>query len=80
MSIRILFFGATASITGTREIELPFSEDIAAASALFDKVTSSYPELLKHKLLMSINQQYAVDDQMVHDGDEVAVFTAVSGG
>ena len=45
-----------------------------------DLVQSEYPALKGHKLLFSINQQYANGDEIIRDGDELAIFTAVSGG
>jgi molybdopterin synthase sulfur carrier subunit len=77
--IRVLFFGATAAASGTRELTLDNAEPINA-SELFDQVRRSYPALESHQLLFAVNQAYAVGDEVVRDGDEVAVFTAVSGG
>jgi len=36
--------------------------------------------LRSHKLLVAVNQEYAGDAMPLKDGDEVAIFTAVSGG
>ena len=79
MPISCLFFGATADITAKRQIEI---ESAAAVSAreIFDQLMTDYPRLASHRLLFSINQQYSNGDEIVHDGDELAVFTAVSGG
>lgn len=79
MTARVLFFGATADIAGRREIELSVSVGLTAASAV-NKVIESIPRLAGHKLHISLNQQYAKGDEVVSDGDEIAIFTAVSGG
>ena len=79
MAARILFFGATADIAGRREIEISVPTALTASSALND-VLRLIPGLATHKLHISINQQYATGDEVIHDGDEVAIFTAVSGG
>ena len=79
MRVQILFFGATAAITGHRRFELE-SPDGSPASGLFDKLLAEYPRLVAHKLHFSINQQFATGEEIVHDGDELAIFTAVSGG
>ncbi len=77
--MRLLLFGATAEIVGKREIELTIESNSSVEVALA-RVLQKFPRLANHKLLFSINQQYASDDQIVRDGDELAIFTAVSGG
>jgi molybdopterin converting factor small subunit len=79
MSIRILFFGATSSITGKRQIALELNETLNAQQ-IFDQLIAEYPSLAAHRLLFSVNQQYATGAEPLKDGDELAIFTAVSGG
>ena len=79
MKIRVLFFGATADETGEREIEFSLSENVNANQA-FAEIVAKYPRLKNHKLLFAVNQEYASGEEIVKDGDELAVFTAVSGG
>lgn len=79
MSIRVLFFGATAEITGERA--LTFDPPGSATSGnVFESVLARYPSLSSHRLLYSVNQTYASGEESVADGDELAIFTAVSGG
>ncbi len=79
MKVQVLFFGATAEETGEREIEVSLAENIQANEA-FAEIVGKYPRLKSHKLLFAINQEYASGDEIVKDGDELAIFTAVSGG
>ncbi len=79
MGIQVLFFGATAEATGKRQITVEVPKDSKAKSA-FDKMLSEYPQLTSHRLHFSINQQFATGDEILQDGDEVAIFSAVSGG
>jgi len=79
MKIAVLFFGATASEVGERQLELDLSGPVTA-KACFDELLKTYPQLNKHKLLFSRNQEYATGQETLQDGDELAVFTAVSGG
>jgi len=79
MKVSVLFFGATADETGAREINLEFSDN-AKASDAFGEIVNKYPRLAQHKLLFAVNQEYASGDEIINDGDELAVFTAVSGG
>jgi len=79
MKIRVLFFGATADETGKRSIEFPLDTGRQARSA-FKEILDKFPPLQKHKLLFAVNQEYVADDHILSDGDELAIFTAVSGG
>jgi molybdopterin converting factor small subunit len=79
MRVSVLFFGATADEVGAREIDLEFGEDATADDA-FREIVGKYPRLANHKLLFAVNQEYASGDEVIRDGDELAVFTAVSGG
>ena len=79
LKIRVLFFGATADVAGTRAMQLELPADASTGDAL-ESLIDRYPALASHKLLYSINQTYAKGDERLKDEDELAVFTAVSGG
>jgi molybdopterin converting factor small subunit len=79
VNVRVLFFGATAGVTGERAIDLSLP-DHARSQAAFDQLLTRFPNLTKHKLLFSLNQNYATGNEVMNDGDELAIFTAVSGG
>lgn len=83
MKVKVLFFGATADSVGEREVEISLEEAINAGSA-FTQILEEFPGLRKnHKeksLLFAINQEYADGSEIIKQGDELAVFTAVSGG
>ena len=79
MKVQVLFFGATADETGEREIEISLAENVKANRA-FAKIVENFPQLKNHKLLFALNQEYVGGDEIIKDGDELAVFTAVSGG
>lgn len=79
MKAQVLFFGATADITGNRRVDVELPSDAKAAD-VFEKLTIDYPMLAKHRLHFSVNQQFATGDEILNDGDELAIFTAVSGG
>jgi molybdopterin converting factor small subunit len=76
MSLSVLFFGATASIVGSRKIETSAS----TSAELLHNILAEYPRLASHKLLVAVNQDYAPESVPLRDGDEVAIFTPVSGG
>jgi len=83
MKVRVLFFGATADTVGERQIEFTVNTGIKADEAL-DRILDQFPSLKeshkKSSLLFSINQEYSSGSELIRDGDELAIFTAVSGG
>lgn len=79
MNVKVLFFGATADSTGEREISFVIRDDSQARQILLS-IVEKYPKLSSHNLLFSINQEYSYGDEILSDGDELAIFTAVSGG
>ena len=82
MKVKVLFFGATAAAVGEREIEFGLDENLKAEQ-VFTEILDAFPNLKKsfaNSLLFSLNQEYANGDEIVRGGDELAIFTAVSGG
>ena len=79
MKVSVLFFGQTAEIVGEREVEMSF-DNSTKASVAFANIVEKYPRLSENKLLFAVNQTYANGDEIINNGDELAVFTAVSGG
>ena len=79
MKVQVLFFGATAEAVGEREIEFDLAENVKANQA-FAEIVKAYPQLGQHKLLFAVNQEYAQNNLSIKSGDELAIFTAVSGG
>lgn len=79
MVAQVLFFGATADIAGMRNMEIDIGYETSAATVLKD-ISERFPTMSSHKLKLSINQEYAIGDEIIHHGDELAIFAAVSGG
>jgi molybdopterin converting factor small subunit len=81
MKVQVLFFGATAEAVGEREISLDLPDRAETkADAAFQQILADYPALKNHKLLFAVNQEYAGGGETIKNGDELAIFTAVSGG
>jgi len=79
MKVQVLFFGATADATGKREIEIDLAEETKAEN-VFRGIVRDFPQLETHSLLFTVNQEYASGEEIIRNGDELAVFTHVSGG
>ena len=83
MQVNVLFFGATAEEAGTAKAEIDLEDGIRAETAL-TLILDRYPKLTASRdrgsLLFAVNEEYAKGDEVIREGDELAVFTAVSGG
>lgn len=82
MKVRVLFFGVTADAVGEREVEFELDEKPRANQA-FKNILAEFPNLEKDfgkTLLFSVNEEYANGDELINNGDEIGIFTAVSGG
>lgn len=79
MPVKVLFFGAVADLAGKRRQEIDVA-DGELASTVFGRILVENTKLAAHKLHFSVNQQFATGNEVVNNGDELAVFTAVSGG
>lgn len=77
--VKILFFGATTDIVGSREIEKGHKVGLTVGG-LLEQIKQANPGLSQHKLLVALNEEYVTPETTVNDGDTLAVFTAVSGG
>jgi molybdopterin converting factor small subunit len=79
--VRVLLFAAAREIVGARDILLPVEESLRV-SDLKEQLGKRYPDLLgllKHSRV-SIDRQFACEDEMVHADSEVALIPPVSGG
>lgn len=81
MKVNVLFFGATSEATGQKEIEFEAAES-ERAEKVFGEILNTFPKLKDYgkSLLFSVNQEYSDGGELIKDGDELAIFTAVSGG
>ncbi|HUF02570.1 MAG TPA: MoaD/ThiS family protein [Aridibacter sp.] len=83
MKVTVLFFGATADEAGTVNTEFDLPADSSSEEA-FDTIISTFPGLTANRdrgdLLYALNREYVSGGEEIKEGDELAVFTAVSGG
>ena len=79
MRIRVLFFGATADEANSRVADI-FLDDNADVENAFHEVQKRFPRLKDRQFLFSVNEVYVDGKRELCDGDEVAIFTYVSGG
>jgi MoaE-MoaD fusion protein len=81
LTVSVLFFGAARDAVGREQIALNCDVDCTAGKA-FQKILSENPALNRFgkSLLLAVNQEYADQQRVLRDGDELAIFPPVSGG
>lgn len=77
MSVRVRFFASLRERLGRTEEEVAF-ESGDTAGRIWAKVTGE--AALPSHILIAVNQQYATEDSVVADGDEVAFLPPITGG
>lgn len=80
-SIKILFFAKLKEIVESSVIQLEIPADLTIAD--LKKILEEKYDGLKDvfpSVIVSVNQEFANDDEPLHNGDEVAFFPPVSGG
>lgn len=79
MKINILLFGATADIVGSRAFVHETDATVSVAD-VFKQLSAEFTQLSRHQLRCAINENWASPEDSLADNDELAIFTAVSGG
>jgi molybdopterin converting factor subunit 1 len=79
--VQVLLFSVLRDRVGTDA--LPVSLDTPATGTdLLDQLVAEYPSIEAYRSVvrLAVNQSYVPADTRLHDGDEVALITPVSGG
>lgn len=80
MKLKILAFGITKDIFGASEKELEVQGDLNVRQ-LKDLLEKDFPQFIKLKsYFIAVNEEYAEDNQIIIDTDEIAIIPPVSGG
>ncbi len=80
MRVRLISFGPWKAMfpAGGREVELPAGESVQAVLQMLHSEGAGESSL--RSAAVAVNQEYASRDQVLQDGDEVAILPPVSGG
>ncbi len=81
MRVRVLYFGVLKEIFGREDevLELKEGSDVAGLLAVY-RESGRAPGSLWESLAVAVNQEYARAENLLRDGDEVALLPPVSGG
>jgi MoaE-MoaD fusion protein len=81
MMVRILFFASLRERVGSRQaaVHIPQAITVKQFKEIIKKEFPVLNELVETSLI-SINREYAFDEDVIPDGAEIAIFPPVSGG
>lgn len=81
MKITVRYFASIREVVGRRE-EVREVTDGSTAGELVDTIVTEHPAVdgLRRTSRLMLNHAYADRDQVLHDGDELALIPPVSGG
>ncbi|AKK73962.1 molybdopterin converting factor [Chryseobacterium gallinarum] len=80
MKLKILAFGITKDIFGTSQQEITI-KDAITVQQLKSILEEEFPELKKlRSYFIAVNEEYAEEDRMITETDEIAIIPPVSGG
>jgi len=80
MKCRIKAFGVSKEIVGGKLLELELPEGYRV-SELKQELLQRFPQFADLKsLYIALNNEYALDDTILRDNDEIALIPPVSGG
>ena len=82
MKIKILLFGPLASRAGAGQITLSVEGFPVSCETLREEVARSHPDLAESLSVhrFAVNARFVGDEDVVREGDEVALIGMVSGG
>jgi MoaE-MoaD fusion protein len=81
IKITILLFGQAREMVGAASVAMEVAAPATVASA-FAALAAAHPQLaaMERSLLFAVNEEYAGREQVLRDGDHLAVLPPVSGG
>ncbi len=81
ITLKVLCFAAAREIVGVGELAWSIADGSTVATLRAD-LFERYPALAGHarSLRFAVNGEYAKDDRVLGEGDEVAVIPPVAGG
>jgi molybdopterin synthase sulfur carrier subunit len=79
--MQVILFGVSREIVGESELIINPAENIQTVGELKNWMKKKYPGLQKlSSLAVAVDSEYADDEQLIADKNEVALIPPVSGG
>ncbi len=80
--IRVLFFSVLRDLTGADQIDVAVEREGLTVADVIQLLYENHPRIEEwdSKLLIAVNGEFAERDDMLKDGDELALMPPVQGG
>lgn len=80
MKIQVLLFGIARDIVGSSKLTIDHGDQLDVKS-FKDILKAKYPKMNHLSYFkVAVNQEFAADDHILDEGDEIALIPPVSGG
>ncbi|MDA7920857.1 MoaD/ThiS family protein [Verrucomicrobiales bacterium] len=82
MKIKVLLFSLFRDICGSDELGFSFEGSEVLVSTFLESVYQKFPAMKEWdaKMLVAVNCEYSARNEVIKDGDEVALMPPVQGG
>jgi molybdopterin converting factor subunit 1 len=81
MQVKVLYFGVLKDVAGHRSAVMELAEGASVAELLaLHRSSGKAAASVWDSIAVAVNQEYARADDVLKDGDEVALLPPVSGG
>ena len=81
MRVRVLYFGVLKDVTGHSRVEMELKDGTSVAELLArHRGSAAAAGSIWDSIAVAVNQEYARVEDVLKDGDEVALLPPVSGG
>lgn len=80
MTVTVLLFASYADLVGTHQLSLDLTSGATAGDALGHVQTFPGADRLPANPLIAVNERYARRDQVLEEGDKLAIIPPVAGG
>jgi len=79
--VLVKFFASARDIVGKKDLKMEIEKNCRVKDVM-ENIFKEYPELkkLEDQLLISVNKDRTAKDEILKDGDEIAVMPPVTGG
>jgi sulfur-carrier protein len=77
MEVKVLFFGVLAEVTETR---CKYYRNVKSIGDLKHRIVDDFPEVVHYNYRISYNSEIINADQILNDGDELALMPPFAGG
>ena len=77
MIIQVKLFGVLADVAGKAEVQL---QNINDTDSLKEKIVVDFPKLKKHSFVVAVYKKIANGNEMLNNGDVVALLPPFAGG